>query len=101
MTKCKIAAVSAEQSMDRACGVYRNSLHVLQVGAKVLRNLNLQAARNRAAGEALGAEILRIMTEHAGTKRMTAKLVQANLSCTPRPLLRTIQRHMRKVKTKQ
>jgi hypothetical protein len=73
----------------------RNSLHVLEVGAKVLRNLDAQAVRNRAAGEARRAQIRRIMIEHTGPDRLTAKLIRQRLSCDPPISIRAIQDHMK------
>jgi hypothetical protein len=64
----------------------------------VLDRLANQAARNRAAAEALRGQIRTIITAHAGPDRLTAKRVLAQLTCDSPPSIRTIQEHMQTIR---
>jgi hypothetical protein len=66
-----------------------------EFGTRTYARLNEQAALNHAKGEARRAMIERIMAEHTGPERLTAKLIQQKLGGDPPPSIRTIQDHMK------
>jgi hypothetical protein len=66
----------------------------------VVREFAEQTARNRDEARARRAEIERIIAEHLGPRRLTAKLIQHRLSGDLPLSIRAIQRHMQKINAK-
>lgn len=75
----------------------------LAVGRAVLANFHARNARAKAAGDALRAEIRRVMSAHTGTEVLTAKRVLRRLALdwinrNYLPSERTIHWHMKRIK---
>jgi hypothetical protein len=64
-------------------------------GEQTYARLREQAASNRVAGEANRAKVERVMAEHTGPERLTAKLIQKKLGSDFQLAIRTIQDHMK------
>jgi hypothetical protein len=62
------------------------------------RPLADQAAANRAAREALYAEVRSILEQHQGPERLTGKHVLNRLAREPKPSLRQVQDHMKRAR---
>jgi hypothetical protein len=70
-----------------------------QIGTATLARLARQTERNSAAGSALRAEIRAAMGADTDLRRLTAKGIRSRLSRVPPPSIRTIQVHMRAIRT--
>jgi hypothetical protein len=68
-----------------------------EIGAGVLERLARQAAANRAAGEALRAEVRTVLKQHP-TVHLTARQVIVLLARTPPPSLRRMQEILRELR---
>lgn len=66
--------------------------------AAIRKPLTDQAAANRAAGEALYAEVRAIVEQHRGPDRLTGKHVLARLTRDPKPSVRQVQDLMRRAR---
>ena len=69
-----------------------------EIGTATLTRLTPQAARNKAAGSALRAEIRAAMVSATEPEMVTAKGIRNRLSRVPLPSLRTIQGHMKAIR---
>jgi hypothetical protein len=84
-------------SAPRAAGCPRKTAE--EVGLAVLERFTAHNAQRVAEGRALSDEIRSLLASHVGPGAATAERIQLRITRNPAPSLRTVQRHLRAIKS--